>query len=497
MLSVERQLLNLLGLAQPVAAAAPPEKSPAEIIEALEKRVKQLSEQAWKRRRDNLDLNRRVEAAERRLNEASFSLEDEKMRCGRAVACIEAEAAKLQNKALELEEEKKVLRERAETDSRKIREELLAQFKIQLDTEKTATAAAQKDARNLAEEKNRLKKEVSFLREKLQERASSNSPQKPVSFPVGSPMRQAIDANKKRRLEDSLNSPTQPRAQNAKPLLGNFDLRQLQTIPPRSLNLFTNVPPNFQVQRQQTPGQTSTHSQAPVTTSLRTTPFTQATASFSQTAMAPTSRAPFTPTPSQAWAPQLSQTFTGMPARSFAHTPTTTASTPIDLTGDTPDPLLSPRLQPDAPRLQTQAPRLQSQAQGLRTQAQSLQTKAPRFPPQTPQDPPPRGVVPCLRCHKDFWEESCDNVNPCRNCNLTQHDSSECIRPRCKHYDTPEQCLHRHNCNRAHRGDDFMNVDSVAGRQLKRRIPRREAKPAPVLRYQREMRERNMNAGRE
>jgi hypothetical protein len=128
----------------------------------------------------------------------------------------------------------------------------------------------------------------------------------------------------------------------------------------------------------------------------------------------------------------------------------------------------------------------QAQGQGMQTRAglRSAPLRTPGVTPRATPEPPQTRKVSCLHCHSFWWDETCDNNEPCANCVATTAGNAAhaCERPKCKNYNDPENCVHKDRCKRAHNTDNYVNLANYQ-QILRRKFVKKEAvnHPSPAL----------------
>ncbi|KAF2262958.1 hypothetical protein CC78DRAFT_605064, partial [Lojkania enalia] len=138
-------------------------------------------------------------------------------------------------------------------------------------------------------------------------------------------------------------------------------------------------------------------------------------------------------------------------------------------------------LAPPAPSLQPVVP----PPQFPKARRTSPRLRSASLPPrgETPQ-PIPASSVPaarsviCVNCHANWWEHTCDQVEPCGNCVV---EGKHCARPKCKDFAMGACPLAKRSCKRAHEDDGFGSLEEYK-KDMRRKMPRKAAKTAPVSR---------------
>ncbi|KAF2710088.1 hypothetical protein K504DRAFT_490295 [Pleomassaria siparia CBS 279.74] len=93
----------------------------------------------------------------------------------------------------------------------------------------------------------------------------------------------------------------------------------------------------------------------------------------------------------------------------------------------------------------------------------------------------PTRVVPCLHCSLNWWDDSCDSSEPCRNCVVGGRAAGVCQREACAD-EGEEQCEKGHRCKRVHREDGYQSVVPTATSKTKRAGLKKNRSVAPSLR---------------
>ncbi|KAF1948439.1 hypothetical protein CC80DRAFT_599660 [Byssothecium circinans] len=66
-------------------------------------------------------------------------------------------------------------------------------------------------------------------------------------------------------------------------------------------------------------------------------------------------------------------------------------------------------------------------------------------------DTDPFTGIACLRCHLNWWNDSCDGGQTCQNCTA---QGSDCVRPACDKF-AAKECARKPRCNRVHAEDGY------------------------------------------
>lgn len=110
--------------------------------------------------------------------------------------------------------------------------------------------------------------------------------------------------------------------------------------------------------------------------------------------------------------------------------------------------------------------------------ASSRSTPARRARParSAPKPPGYRVPVACTHCHANWWNDTCNDGEPCMNCVLSGNET--CERARCKDY--AEGTCTKRLCSAVHENDDRYQHVTDSAPKLKRNGMRVEAKRSPV-----------------
>ncbi|KAF2123063.1 hypothetical protein BDV96DRAFT_561909 [Lophiotrema nucula] len=151
---------------------------------------------------------------------------------------------------------------------------------------------------------------------------------------------------------------------------------------------------------------------------------------------------------------------------------------------------LPPTLPGHIPSIPTQHP--------VQQQPYMQERRQPRLQPQLPSSPPPANshyastpssssenlptqrVVPCVPCHRNWWNDDCDNGGDdgetCENCHA---NNTKCERPKCDNF-AAGTCPKKTKCKRVHKDDHYEIVTTEYKKELKRKMPKREAEDSPA-----------------
>lgn len=177
--------------------------------------------------------------------------------------------------------------------------------------------------------------------------------------------------------------------------------------------------------------------------------------------------------------PQFFSGPAGMPANPFSIYPLSRRAVPLQHLVPQPSQRIA-NINPNTPLLPH---RLQGVSLPPPIQPQGTFQRSPPKPsePPKPQPSKPRTVV-CLHCHHYFWNDSCDDGEPCQNCVANNRYGISCERPKCEHFANPQNCKNGPGCKRAHRGDPYTSYAEHT-KSLKRRITMAEKviHPPPSL----------------
>jgi hypothetical protein len=124
---------------------------------------------------------------------------------------------------------------------------------------------------------------------------------------------------------------------------------------------------------------------------------------------------------------------------------------------------------------------------GRETRASSRSTPVPigRSRRRTP-GPSEPVEVPCVNCYRHWWEQECDEGEPCSNCAA---EGVQCVRQKCFHFaagtcDKGNKCPNVHEGDERYQGDSFLVDQAKVGKRPQRLGKKAEAAPAPVMRQQ-------------
>jgi hypothetical protein len=124
---------------------------------------------------------------------------------------------------------------------------------------------------------------------------------------------------------------------------------------------------------------------------------------------------------------------------------------------------------------------------GRTTRASSRSTPAPagRSRGRTPGPSEPTSV-PCVNCYRHWWENECDEGEPCSNCAA---EGVDCVRQKCFNF-AVGTCEKGNRCSNVHEGDERYRDNSrlvdqtKAGKRPQRVGKKADAVPAPITREQ-------------
>ncbi|CAI9628825.1 hypothetical protein GT037_001813 [Alternaria burnsii] len=129
----------------------------------------------------------------------------------------------------------------------------------------------------------------------------------------------------------------------------------------------------------------------------------------------------------------------------------------------------------------------QPSVSGRTTRTSSRSTPAPagRSRGRTPGPSEPTSV-PCVNCYRHWWENECDEGEPCSNCAA---EGVDCVRQKCFNF-AAGTCDKGNRCPNIHEGDERYQdnnrlVDQTkAGKRPQRVGKKADAVPAPIMREQ-------------
>jgi hypothetical protein len=129
----------------------------------------------------------------------------------------------------------------------------------------------------------------------------------------------------------------------------------------------------------------------------------------------------------------------------------------------------------------------QPSVSGRETRASSRSTPAPtgRSRRKTP-GPAEPVKIPCVSCYRHWWENECDEGEPCSNCAA---EGVQCVRLKCINFvagtcDKGNKCPNVHEGDERYQDDRFLVDQSKAGKRPQRVGKKAEAAPAPAMRQQ-------------
>ena len=120
-----------------------------------------------------------------------------------------------------------------------------------------------------------------------------------------------------------------------------------------------------------------------------------------------------------------------------------------------------------------------------RTSSRSTPAPAGRSRGRTPGPSEPTSV-PCVNCYRHWWENECDEGEPCSNCAA---EGVDCVRQKCFNFaagtcDKGNRCPNIHEGDERYRDNSRLVDQTKAGKRPQRVGKKADAVPAPITRQQ-------------